>query len=67
MREQGAGGQRALALALAAQEAGPGYEQLGGSMLKRAMAAREPMKTATGYINETGEHIEDPMAKASRR
>jgi two-component sensor histidine kinase len=67
MREQGQSGQRALLLALAAQEAGKEFAPVQGAFLKRAMEARQPMKTATGYITETGEHIEDPMAKAEQK
>jgi hypothetical protein len=67
MREQSAGGQRALLLALAAQEAGKEFAPVQGAFLQRAMAARQPIKTATGMITETGEHIEDPMAKAEQK
>ena len=47
-REQGQGGQRALLLALAAQEAGKEFAPVQGAFLKRAMEARQPMSTATG-------------------
>jgi len=66
-RERAQGGQKSLLLHLAAQTAGKEYEPIGGAYLKRAMAARDPLKTATGFIDETGQHIEDPQAQAEQR
>lgn len=66
-RERSEGGGRALMLALAAQEAGKEFAPVQGMLLKRAMEAREPIKTATGLITETGEHVEDPMAKMEQK
>lgn len=56
-----------LLMALAAQEAGERFAPIGATYLKQAMAAREPIKTATGYITETGEHVEDPQAQAQQK
>jgi hypothetical protein len=60
-------GQHSLLLALAAQAAGKEFEPIGGAYLKQAMEARTPLKTATGIIDDMGQHIEDPQAKAEQR
>jgi hypothetical protein len=51
-------GQRALMLALAAQEAGQEFQPLQAHFLKRAASAREPMKMTGGVITDTG-FVED--------
>jgi len=50
-------GERSLMLALAAQEAG-GMEPVAAHFLKRASAARDPMKVTGGTITDTG-FVED--------
>lgn len=60
-------GQHSLLLALAAQTAGQEFAPIGGAYLKQAMEARTPLKTATGIIDDMGQHIEDPQAKAEQR
>jgi hypothetical protein len=66
-KQRGAEGQHALLLSLAAQAAGKEFEPVGGAMLKRAMAARDPLKTSTGFITDQGEHIEDAQLRADQR
>lgn len=66
-KQRAGGGQKSLLLALAAQTAGKEYAPVGAAYLKRAMESREPLKTATGFIDETGQHIEDPQAQAMQR
>jgi hypothetical protein len=56
-QKQALGGQRQLALALMAGEAG--LQPFQAQHLKQAAAAREPMKMAGGAMTETG-FIEDP-------
>jgi len=53
-QERQGGGQRALMLALAAQEAGQEFQPVQAHFLKRATAAREPMKVTGGMVTEQG-------------
>lgn len=57
-QQQQESGQRALMLALAAQEAGQEFQPVQAHYLKRAAAAREPMKVTGGTITDTG-FVED--------
>ena len=66
-KQRGGEGRSALLLSLAAQAAGKEYEPVGGAYLKRAMELKQPLKTATGFIDESGTHIEDPQARAEQR
>ena len=47
-------------MALAAQQAGPGFENVQQNMLKQAMAARDPLKFSGGIVNDQGDVVEDP-------
>lgn len=52
--------------ALAAQYAGPRFEGVQGQYLKRAMAAREPMKVGSATITPDGQVLKDPSASRER-
>lgn len=66
-KQRAGSGQKSLLVSLAAQAAGKEYAPIGAQYLKRAMDMREPLKTATGFITEQGQHIEDPQAQAMQR
>jgi hypothetical protein len=53
-KQRGMEGEDAMLTALAAQFAGPQYEGLQGALLKRSMAARDPIKTARGIVTAEG-------------
>jgi len=57
--KRAASGGHALALALAAQEAGDEFRPIQAHYLKQAAAAKEPMRVHGGTLTETG-FIEDP-------
>ena len=61
------GGEKSLLLALASQVAGKQFQPMGAAFLKRAMEARDPLKTSTGFITETGEHVEDAQLVAEQK
>jgi len=61
-KQRGMEGENAMLNALAAQFAGPQYEGLQGTLLRRSMAAREPVKTARGMVTAEGGFIADPDA-----
>lgn len=64
-----AGSKNALVLALAAQQAGQGFEPIGAHYLKQASAKAGPVKVGNeGYIDEeTGAFVQDPTADRQRR
>jgi hypothetical protein len=64
---RGAEGQSGLLMALAAQQAGPDFQGIQQHMLKRAMAAQEPLKFSGGIVNPQGDVIEDPNYKAQEQ
>lgn len=67
-RQRSEEGANALTLAIAAQRAGPQFEQLGGSYLKRAMEARNPMSAGkAGMITPEGEFVADPTFGREQR
>jgi len=59
-------GQGAMLNALAAQYAGPRFEGVQGQYLKRAMAARDPLKVGTATIMSDGTLLKDPSAERMR-
>lgn len=65
-RRQGTGTSQLL-LALAAQQAGQEFAPVSAHYLKQAAAAREPVKFAGGYINETGQIVRDPLYQQEQR
>jgi hypothetical protein len=62
-KRRGERGNTDMLLALAAQQAGPGFEGVQQTMLRQAMAARDPMKFTGGIVNEQGDVVEDPYFK----
>lgn len=62
-KERSGKGSHALLLAMASQLAGEDMKPLGAMYLKQASEARNPLKVASGYIDENGEYIEDPDAR----
>jgi hypothetical protein len=62
-KRRGERGNTDMLLALAAQQAGQGFEPVQQTMLKQAMAARDPMKFTGGIVNDQGQVIEDPYFK----
>ena len=59
-RRRGEQGMSGLAMALAAQRAGPGFDAVQQHMLKQAMEARQPQKYTGGTINDQGDVLADP-------
>lgn len=62
-KDRSARGANALMLALAAQQGGEDTKPIGAMYLKQASEARNPMKVASGYIDENGVYTEDPDAR----
>ncbi|NDD14492.1 MAG: hypothetical protein EB072_18070, partial [Betaproteobacteria bacterium] len=61
-------GSGALLTALAAQFAGPGYENISQQSIKRADEARDPIKVGNaGYVTPEGEFIEDPFYRREKK
>jgi hypothetical protein len=56
-----------LLLALAAQQAGPGFQNIEQLMLKRVMAGRDPVRFTGGTINEQGDVLNDPGFMEDKR
>ncbi len=61
-KQRGIEGENAMLTSLAAQFAGPQYENLQGALLKRSMAVRDPIKTARGMITAERGFVADPDA-----
>lgn len=66
-RQRGEESGNAMLASLAAQYAGPQFEQVGATFLKRALAAREPMKLAGGTLMPDGTLMKDPFASREKR
>lgn len=67
-RRQREGGQAAMLNALAAQYAGQDFQPLQGMLLRRAMAARDPVQVGNaGYVNDRGEFIKTPGYDQGRK
>ena len=67
-RRQRESGQGAMLNALAAQYAGQDFQPLQGMLLKRAMAARDPVQVGNaGYVNERGQFIKAPGYDQGRK
>jgi hypothetical protein len=67
-KKRGDEGSAALLTALAAQFAGPGYEGITDQSLKRASAARDPIKVGNaGYVTPEGEFVADPFYQREKR
>ena len=66
-KQRGQEGEGAMLNALAAQFAGPQFEGLQGQLLKKAMAAQEPMKLGNALMTSNGQIIKDPYAARDTR
>lgn len=66
-KQQGEAGEAATLQAFAAQYAGPDFQPVQAQLLKRAAAAREPMKMASGVLTPDGQFLSDPFARRERR
>jgi hypothetical protein len=66
-KDRSAQGQRDLMLALAAGLGGEETKPVGAMFLKQAAEARNPLKVATGLIDESGNYIEDAEAVQDRK
>lgn len=67
MKSRASEGESAMLNALAAQFAGQQFEPVQAQYLKRAAAAREPMKVGAGMFTPQGEFVRDPFVEAERR
>jgi hypothetical protein len=66
-RQQGRQGDTAMLNAMAAQYAGESFQPVQAQFLKRATAAREPIKLAQGMLTPDGQFIRDPFASQDKR
>ena len=66
-RQQGRQGDTAMLNAMAAQYAGESFQPVQAQFLKRATAAREPIKLAQGMLTPDGQFIRDPFASQEKR
>jgi hypothetical protein len=66
-RQQGESGSAAMLNALAAQYAGERFQPVQAQLLRRAMAAQEPMKVGGGVLTPDGQFVKDPFADRARR
>lgn len=66
-KQRGEQGDRSMLTALAAQFAGEGYAPVQEQLLKKAAAARDPLKMGNGMITAEGNYIKDPFAAQDKR
>lgn len=66
-KQQGQVGDAAMLNALAAQYAGEPFQPIQAQYLKRAGAAREPMKLSGGMLTADGQFLKDPTASRDKR
>jgi hypothetical protein len=66
-KQRGEQGDRSMLTALAAQFAGDGFAPVQEQLLKKAAAARDPMKMGNGMITAEGTYIKDPFATQDKR
>jgi hypothetical protein len=66
-RQRSEQGEGAMLNALAAQYAGEGFAPVQQQYLKKAAAARDPMKMGGGIITAEGEFLKDPEAANSKK
>lgn len=65
-KQQGQAGESAMLNALAAQFAGDNFAPVQAQFLKRASAARDPMKIGGGMLTPDGQFVRDPYASRER-
>lgn len=66
-RQRSEQGEGAMLNALAAQFAGEGFAPVQQQYLKKAAAAREPMKMGSGVITAEGEYLKDPEVTNNKK
>ena len=66
-KQRGDQGDRAMLTALAAQFAGEQFQPVQEQLLKKAAAAREPMKLSGGIMTPEGQFIKDPFSAQDKR
>jgi hypothetical protein len=66
-RQRSEQGEGDMLNALAAQYAGEGFAPVQQQYLKKAAAAREPMKMGSGVITADGEYLKDPEAAKTKK
>lgn len=66
-RQRSEQGEGAVLNALAAQYAGEGFAPVQQQYLKKAAAAREPMKMGSGVITAEGEYLKDPEVANNKK
>ena len=66
-RQRSEQGEGAMLNALAAQYAGEGFAPVQQQYLKKAAAARDPMKMGSGIITAEGEFLKDPEAANNKK
>jgi hypothetical protein len=66
-RQRSEQGEGDMLNALAAQYAGEGFAPVQQQYLKKAAAAREPMKMGSGVITADGEYLKDPEAAQNKK
>jgi hypothetical protein len=66
-RQRSEQGEGDMLNALAAQFAGEGFAPVQQQYLKKAAAAREPMKMGSGVITADGEYLKDPEAAQTKK
>lgn len=66
-KQRGEQGDRSMLTALAAQYAGESFAPVQEQLLKKAAAARDPMKLGSGMITADGQYIKDPEAAQNKK
>jgi hypothetical protein len=66
-KQRGEQGDRDMLTALAAQYAGESFAPVQEQLLKKAAAARDPMKLGSGMITADGQYIKDPEAAQNKK
>jgi len=66
-KQRGEQGDRSMLTALAAQFAGESFAPVQEQLLKKAAAARDPMKLGGGMLTADGQFIKDPFAERDKR
>lgn len=66
-KQRGEQGDRSMLTALAAQFAGESFAPVQEQLMKKAAAARDPMKLGSGMLTSDGQFIKDPYAERDKR
>lgn len=66
-KQRGEQGDRSMLTALAAQYAGESFAPVQEQLLKKAAAARDPLKMGSGMITADGQYIKDPEVAQTKK